>query len=80
MTEYASVEGEDPGCFTHVDTFGPKFYFIFIIIVFFFIPLLVLILLYLSIAKNLVPKQSTDGDEQVRKILRMILKDMALPR
>ena len=35
------------------------------LIVFFFIPLLVLIILYLRIARNLVPAQSNDGDEQV---------------
>ena len=65
MIEYTAKPDEDPGCLTRVDTYWQKFYFIFIITVFFFIPLLILILLYLSIARNLVPGPSTDGDEQV---------------
>ena len=64
-TKYTTEEGKDATCLTLCDTYWQKFYFIFMLIVFFFIPLLVLIILYLRIARNLVPAQSNDGDEQV---------------
>ena len=64
-TLYTTEEGKAATCLTLCDTYWQKFYFIFMLIVFFFIPLLVLIILYLRIARNLVPAQSNDGDEQV---------------
>ncbi len=64
-----SGSGSDPACFTHVDTYWQKFYFIFIITVFFFIPLLILILLYVNIARNLVPKSTSDDDQVSHKKL-----------
>ena len=64
MIEYTTgSEASEPACFTNVDFYWQKIYFIFIITVFFFIPLLIIILLYVNIARNLVP--STSDDDQV---------------
>ena len=53
----------DPGCYTNVETYWQKFYFIFIIIVFFFIPFLILVLLYIKIARNLVPSPASSNED-----------------